>query len=73
MAIRKVKSSKSEGEKLEEDTNVRSVVENTLKQVEVNGDKAVRELSKKFDNFDRSNFLLTNFKASLLFFSLDMI
>ena len=59
MAIRKIKSSKSEGEKLEEDSNVRTVVEKTLKQVEVNGDKAVSELSKKFDNFDRPNFLLT--------------
>ena len=59
MAIRKIKSSKSEGEKLEEDTNVKSVVEKTLKEVEINGDKAVSELSKKFDNFDRPNFLLT--------------
>ena len=59
MAVRKIKSSKSEGEKLEEDTNVRSVVEKTLKEVEINGDKAVSELSKKFDNFDRPNFLLT--------------
>ena len=59
MAIRKIKSSKSEGEKLEEDINVRSVVEKTLKEVEVNGDKAVRELSKKFDNFERENFLLS--------------
>ena len=58
MAVRKIKSSKSEGEKLEEDTNVRSVVEKTLKEVEINGDKAVSELSKKFDNFDRPNFLL---------------
>jgi len=59
MAIRKIKSSKSEGEKLEEDTNVRSVVEKTLKEVEIKGDEAVRELSKKYDNFDRTNFLLT--------------
>ena len=59
MTIRKIKSSKSEGEKLEEDTNVKSVVEKTLKEVEINGDKAVSELSKKFDNFDRPNFLLT--------------
>ena len=59
MAIRKIKSSKSEGEKLEEDINVRSVVEKTLKEVEVNGDKAVHELSKKFDNFERENFLLS--------------
>ena len=34
MAIRKIKSSKSEGEKLEEDTNVRGVVEKTLKEVD---------------------------------------
>ena len=59
MAIRKIKTSKSEGEKLEEDTNVRSVVEKTLKEVEIKGDEAVRELSKKYDNFDRTNFLLT--------------
>ena len=59
MAVRKIKNSKSEGEKLEDDINVRNVVEKTLKEVEVNGDKAVRELSKKFDNFDRPNFLLT--------------
>ena len=59
MAVRKIKISKSEGEKLEEDINVRTVVEKTLKEVEIKGDKAVRELSKKFDNFDRPSFLLT--------------
>ena len=59
MAVRKIKNSKSEGEKLEDDINVRNVVEKTLKEVEVKGDEAVRELSKKFDNFDRPNFLLT--------------
>ena len=59
MAVRKIKNSKSEGEKLEEDFNVRTVVEKTLKEVEVKGDQAVRELSKKFDNFDRPNFLLS--------------
>ena len=59
MAVRKIKNSKSEGEKLEEDINVRTVVEKTLKEIEVKGDTAVRELSKKFDNFDRPNFLLT--------------
>ena len=59
MAVRKIKNSKSEGEKLEEDINVRNVVEKTLKEVEVKGNEAVRELSKKFDNFDRPNFLLS--------------
>ena len=47
MAVRKIKNSKSEGEKLEEDINVRNVVEKTLKEVEVNGDKAVRESFQK--------------------------
>ena len=42
MAVRKIKNSKSEGEKLEEDFNVRTVVEKTLKEVEVKGDQAVR-------------------------------
>ena len=59
MAIRKIKSSKSEDEKLEEDTKVKTAVEKTLKEVEADGDKAIRNLSQKFDNFDRSNFLLT--------------
>ena len=59
MAVRKIKNSKSEGEKLEEDFNVRTVVEKTLKEVEVKGNEAVRELSEKFDNFDRPNFLLS--------------
>ena len=59
MAVRKIKNSKSEGEKLEEDFNVRTVVEKTLKEVEAKGNEAVRELSKKFDNFDRPNFLLS--------------
>ena len=40
MAVRKIKNSKSEGEKLEEDINVRTVVEKTLKEVEMKGDKA---------------------------------
>ena len=35
------------------------MVEKTLKEIEVKGDTAVHELSKKFDNFDRPNFLLT--------------
>ena len=41
MAVRKIKNSKSEGEKLEEDFNVRTVVEKTLKEVEVKGNEAV--------------------------------
>jgi len=60
MAISKLKNSKSEIEKLEDDTKVRTVVEETLKEVESKGDKAVRELSQKFDNYNPSSFLLTD-------------
>ena len=60
MAISKLKNSKSEIEKLEDDTKVRTVVEETLKEVESKGDKAVRELSQKYDNYNPPSFLLTD-------------
>ena len=49
MAIAKLKSSKSESKKLEDDTKVKATVEKILKEVEANGDSAIRQLSKKFD------------------------
>ena len=50
MAINVLKKSKTEIEKAAEDAKVRQVVEATLDEIEKNGDAAVRELSKKFDN-----------------------
>ena len=41
------------------DRNVRDVVERTLADIEKRGDEAVRELSRKFDNWDREDFRLT--------------
>ena len=42
------------------DRNVRDVVEVTLANIEKNGDAAVRELSIKFDNWDRDDYRLSD-------------
>ena len=36
----------------------------TLKNIEINGDAAVRELSKKFDNYAPENFKLSEKEIS---------
>lgn len=43
----------------EADRKVRDIVEATLADIEQRGDAAVRELSIKFDNWDRENYRLT--------------
>ena len=43
----------------EADAKVRVQVEGILADIELRGDKAVRELSEKFDNWNPSNFRLT--------------
>ena len=55
-----VKEGKSENEIIEADAKVRSTVENILSDVGKRGDEAVRELSKKFDNYEPENFILTD-------------
>jgi sulfopropanediol 3-dehydrogenase len=44
----------------EDDTKVRATVEGVLADIEKRGDAAVRELSVKFDNWDRKDFRLTD-------------
>ena len=55
-----IKKGKSENEIIEADAKVRSTVENILSDVGKRGDEAVRELSKKFDNYEPENFILTD-------------
>src|SRR3954462_14223582 len=43
----------------EDDSKVRATVEGILADIEKRGDAAVRELSVKFDNWDRADFRLT--------------
>src|SRR5882757_2161032 len=44
----------------EDDTKVRVTVEGILADIEKRGDAAVRELSIKFDQWDRKNYRLTD-------------
>ncbi len=58
MSIHRLKTSKPEIEKREDDEKVRSTVESILADIEKRGDVSVRELSKKFDAYEPVNFLL---------------
>ena len=60
MAVEHLKKSKPEAEKAEDDARVRAVVEATLADIEDRGDAAVRDLSKKFDDYAPERFRLTS-------------
>ncbi len=64
--IRHVKSAKTHEERAEDDTKVRDTVEETLKQIELRGDAAVRELSEKFDKYSPASFRLTGSEIEAL-------
>ena len=54
-----LKNSKTADERAEDDAAVRAVVEATLKDIEQNGDQAVRAFSEKFDQYIPPQFRLT--------------
>ena len=56
MGIKFLKRSKPESERVEDDAKVRVTVEETLKEIELNGDVAVKALSQKFDGYAPENF-----------------
>ena len=58
--IRYLKQGKPQTERDQENDKVRSIVESTLKNIEENGDQAVRELSQKFDNYAPKSFRLSD-------------
>ena len=59
MSIERIKTSKPETDRAEDDTKVRGIVEAGLKDIETRGDAAVREMSQKFDNYAPESFRLT--------------
>ncbi len=59
MTITYLKRGKSDAERSDEDAKTRQIVESTLQDIEAHGDAAVRELSKKFDNYTPSSFRLS--------------
>ena len=70
MTIEYLKSGKPDAERAEDDAKTKVIVEEILKNIEINGDTAVRELSAKFDNYSPENFKLTEKEISDLIASL---
>src|SRR3569833_226069 len=54
-----LKRGKDVAARAEADRQVRTTVEGILEDIEKRGDEAVRDLSRKFDNWDRDDFRLT--------------
>lgn len=59
MTITYLKRGKSEADRAEDDAKVRNSVELVLADIGARGDRAVRELSVKFDRYDPPSFRLT--------------
>ncbi|MES2749931.1 MAG: histidinol dehydrogenase [Pseudomonadota bacterium] len=55
-----LKRSRNAAQRAEDDTKVRATVEGILGDIEKRGDDAVRELSIKFDQWDRKDYRLTD-------------
>ena len=55
-----LKRSRDAAQRAEDDTKVRTAVEGILADIEKRGDDAVRELSVKFDQWDRKDYRLTD-------------
>ena len=54
-----LKRGKPQSERDEDNAEVRQIVEGLLRQIEQNGDSALRELSERFDNWSPETFLLS--------------
>ena len=59
MTIKYLKKGKNDSDKAMEDASVSETVKKTLKMIKEGGDKAVRELSEKFDNYSPKSFKLS--------------
>lgn len=66
MAIDYLKRGKPEAARAEDDDKTRAVVETTLKEIEANGDAAVRALSEKFDGYVPAAFRLSQAEIDAL-------
>ena len=66
MTIKHLKTAKPATTRTEDDAKTRAIVEQTLAQIEANGDSAVRELSQKFDNYTPKSHLLSQGEITAL-------
>ncbi len=55
-----LKTSIAQGEREDTDLKIRTTVEVLLNEIKTGGDRAVRDLSKRFDSWDRSDYRLTD-------------
>ena len=60
MTIRYLKSARSLEARAQDDAKTRVIVESTLKEIELRGDAAVRDLSEKFDSYSPTTFRLSD-------------
>ncbi|NND91119.1 MAG: histidinol dehydrogenase [Granulosicoccus sp.] len=60
MTITYLKKGKPESERADDDSQVRATVEAALRDIEVRGDSAVREMAEKFDNYSPVSYRLTS-------------
>ena len=58
--IRHLKTARSQQDRAEDDAKIRSTVETLLADISTRGDAAVREMSIKFDGWDRTDYRLTD-------------
>ena len=70
MTVEYLKRGKPDAERAEDDAKTKAVVEATLKDIEIRGDAAVRDLSEKFDNYTPPSFKLSEQEISDLIESL---
>ncbi|MEO0916561.1 MAG: histidinol dehydrogenase [Pseudomonadota bacterium] len=66
MAIEYLKRGKPEADRAEDDAKVAAIVERTLKDIEVRGDVAVREVANKFDGYDRDTYRLSEAEIEMI-------
>ena len=59
MTIKYLKRGKNDSDKALEDASVSEIVKKTLNMIKEDGDKAVRELSERFDNYSPKSFKLS--------------
>lgn len=60
MTITYLKRGKPDEERAQDDAKTKSIVEELLLDIETRGDRAVRDLSVKFDSYNPQSFKLTN-------------
>ena len=71
MTIKYIKKSIEDEIKKQDDVKTQKIVEETLKLIEENGDKAVRELSEKFDGYSPKSFKLSEEEINKLINDVD--